>query len=302
MWLYLTGLNQSPTAKLTPIVKQCYSLEWPMEIYQRRLSGTTYEPFQERIYVSLSTLLSAGSRNHARTLALQEMEKAWQESEADCFMRSLGCVARLSQDLSFWKMSRQSLLEVEPKWLEKLPKWGMTVGGALYPLRPLERCTEEKGGSYWPTPTTQEITHPNMKIRNGRRVAKNGNTHSIGLADSVQMWPTPTARDATRNKGGSPSDCRRNTPNLPTAILKIIATPTASQANKPIREPSPSRQNRTHGEDLQDSIGRLNPENIGKRLCPRWVSVLMGYPTWWTDCEAWAMQSSPNKSNKRLKS
>ena len=34
---------------------------------------------------------------------------------------------------------------------------------------------------------------------------------------------------------------------------------------------------------IGESIGRLNPELMGKKLCSRWVSVLMGYPTKWTD-------------------
>jgi hypothetical protein len=267
MWLYLDTSDQSHTAKSIPIVKQSSFLEWPLEIYQKRLSGTIYEPFQERIYVSLSTLLSAGSRNHARISALQDLERVWQESEADCFMRSLGCVARLSQDLSFWKMSQPSLLEAEPKWSERLPKWGMIVDGALYPLRPLEHCTKGNDGSYW----------------------------------QDQMWPTPKALD-WKDKGTEPSLMKRDSPGLPAIVMnQYMATPTASQANKPIREPSPSRQKGEHGEDLQDSIGRLNPENIGKRLCPRWVSVLMGFPTWWTDLSPLETQSCPNKLEKLLK-
>ncbi len=38
-----------------------------------------------------------------------------------------------------------------------------------------------------------------------------------------------------------------------------------------------------HGEDLQDSIGRLNTESIGKRLNPFWTELLMGYPLGWTE-------------------
>lgn len=63
-----------------------------------------------------------------------------------------------------------------------------------------------------------------------------------------------------------------------------LATPTASQASKPIRSPSPSRKNSKHGEDLQDSIGRLNPEMIGKKLSPVFVELMMGFPMGWTDC------------------
>ena len=50
----------------------------------------------------------------------------------------------------------------------------------------------------WPTPTTQEVEHPQaVWNENNRRVARNGSTHSMGLADAVQMWPTPTADDAS---------------------------------------------------------------------------------------------------------
>jgi hypothetical protein len=114
-----------------------------------------------------------------------------------------------------------------------------------------------------------------------------------------QMWPTPAAGN-WKDSGNEPSAQNRNTPNLPAAVM--MATPTASQANKPIRKPSPSREKKKHGEDLQDSIGRLNPDLIGKKLCPRWVSCLMGYPTMWLDLEPSVMQWFQSKSKKRLKS
>ena len=49
----------------------------------------------------------------------------------------------------------------------------------------------------FPTPTTQETEHKNIELtKTGRRISKDGkNTHSLSLADTVQMFPTPTARD-----------------------------------------------------------------------------------------------------------
>jgi hypothetical protein len=49
----------------------------------------------------------------------------------------------------------------------------------------------------WPTPTTQETEHPNAVLtETGRRMSKDGlNSHSLGLADAVMMYPTPQARD-----------------------------------------------------------------------------------------------------------
>lgn len=49
-----------------------------------------------------------------------------------------------------------------------------------------------------PTPTTQEISHPEAELtETGRRKAKNGNSHSLNIADLaiLGLVPTPTARD-----------------------------------------------------------------------------------------------------------
>ena len=55
----------------------------------------------------------------------------------------------------------------------------------------------EKSHRMWPTPTTQEIEHPDAQLtETGRRLSKDGkNSHSLGLADQVKMWPTPTTMD-----------------------------------------------------------------------------------------------------------
>jgi len=256
-----TMCEQSPIAKSTVTVKESSYLDRRQAIYPLHLFGMTLLHSQQVILTSVPISSSEGF--HVKISALQEMERAWQESEADYFMRSLDSVARLSLDSSFWKTFLPLLQGEEPKWLGKLPRWGMVVGGVLFPLRPLERYTVASDGS---------------------------------------CWPTPTARDATRNKGGSPSDCRGHTPNLPTEILKMVATPTASQANKPISAPSPSRQKHEHGEDIQDSVGRLNPESIGKRLSVEFVECLMGYPFMWSALEDWAIQYVLSKSKKRSKS
>ena len=52
------------------------------------------------------------------------------------------------------------------------------------------------GRKMWPTPTTQEIEHPQAELTpNNRRLSKDGNSsHSLNLADSVIMWPTPTTK------------------------------------------------------------------------------------------------------------
>ena len=255
MWLYLSGCDPLHIAKSTLTVRECSYQEWPMNHLLRRLSGTTLKPCELSIYAG--PLISPMADFPARTLAVQELEKAWQESEADYFLRSCARPKKSSPHSYSLKTCQPSQAEEAFRSLVKLPKWGMIADGVLYPLQALERYTSAKGGSY---------------------------------------WPTPQARSQT----DTPSERNRHTPCLETQV-KVYATPTASQANKPIRAPSPSREKGEHGEDLQDSVGRLHPENIGKKLCARWVSSLMGYPTTWTDLEAWVIPWFLNKRKKRLK-
>jgi hypothetical protein len=49
--------------------------------------------------------------------------------------------------------------------------------------------------SLLPTPTTQETEHPNVVLtKNNRRLSKNGkSSHSLNLADTMKLWPTPRA-------------------------------------------------------------------------------------------------------------
>jgi hypothetical protein len=145
----------------------------------------TSEHFQACLSMELSTSYMEAFR--ARTSVLLDMERAWRESEADCFSRSKGLPTKYALNLSSSKTYRLSLLEVEQGLLAKLPRWGMIADGWLYPLRPAEHLTKEIDGSY---------------------------------------LPTPTARDAERNGGNSPADYRRKSPNLPTAV-RLLPTPDA---------------------------------------------------------------------------
>jgi hypothetical protein len=101
----------------------------------------------------------------------------------------------------------------------------------------------------WPTPTTQEVEHPNAELTvTGRRKSKNGlSSHSLGLADAVQMWPTPTA-SSWGNEGS------RN------ILDRRITDGTITPEDK-----------------------RQMTSGNGGRLNPTWVEWLMGFPIGWTD-------------------
>ena len=107
----------------------------------------------------------------------------------------------------------------------------------------------------FPTPTTQEIEHPNMKLtKTGRRLSKDGkSSHSLNLADTVKMWPTPNAWDGNRGPRSEKNLQEKN------HMVNLI---TAVQTDQ-----------------------RKNEQEVGGTLNPMWVEWLMGYPQGWTDLE-----------------
>jgi len=81
----------------------------------------------------------------------------------------------------------------------------------------------------------------------------------------------------------------------------FLPTPTASQAGKPVRMPSPSRKSKTHGYDIQDRIGEREPEIIGKKINVHLLEWMLGYPLNWTELEPWAIQWYLLRRKKPLK-
>src|SRR3990167_6884847 len=260
LWDSKNGCAPSHIVKLSDTHKEFFCLECSMAHCQQHPSGTMSSPSM----VDPSKVMSISSSGgfHAKILAVQEMERAWEESEAACFSRLSGLPKNAAQSLSFWKMSQPSVLEAGKLWGKSWPESGMIVDGRLYPLRKSVPLIYERDGSY---------------------------------------WPTPKARDWHDN-GTSPSEMKRNSPSLPAMPLRgLLATPTASQASKPIRAPSPSRMNGTHGEDIQDSVGRISPPLIGKKLNVLFLEWMMGLPFNHTELKPSVMVWFQIKSKKRLK-
>jgi len=91
-----------------------------------------------------------------------------------------------------WKTSEDTSLWGEPQLLATLPISGMTRSGVLFLQVDWVPLIDANGLSLWPTPTTQEVEHPNLTLTaTGRRQSLNGKTSwSLGLADAVQVRPS----------------------------------------------------------------------------------------------------------------
>jgi len=136
---------------------------------------------------------------------------------------------------------------------------------------------------FWPTPTVDNNEHKNLKLdEKGRRIASKsgGGTHSLNLADTVNMWPTPAVADTEggeqskrveRTDSGSYILRKKNKPEmtygakLSDAILfeekqKMWATPTAmdhlpqrsAEATKKLQEGH--RKGRSRPSNLREQV------------------------------------------------
>jgi hypothetical protein len=182
----------------------------------------------------------------ANHLAQQEIDKE-QMTHDTCGLGSEMPLAHYDQPTQSWRTSKDISLWGDYKSLENLPKSGMTLNGALYQQPAWERPIDAIASSLWPTPTTQEIEHPNATWNEKmRRVAPNGSTYSMNLADAVQKWNTPQAHDA-----------------------KHLYS-----------KPKPSGQ-----QMLSNQIYKNDPTTAGGKLNPMWVEWLMGFPIGWTNLE-----------------
>ena len=180
MWIYLTcstdsrsspelealmspceiGLDQSPIANSTPIVKQSSCLVWRTEALTMLRSGTMLLRSGVLGYRRL-TSFTAASLDHARISVLQELKKTWILSEVDCFSISRDWLTKLNHSLFSSKTFPMSSKSVEIQSLKNLSRWGWTAVGRAFLPQVVEHRIKEIDGFYWPTPTASQAGKPN---------------------------------------------------------------------------------------------------------------------------------------------
>jgi hypothetical protein len=101
----------------------------------------------------------------AKTSALRDVVRAWQESAADFSSKLSDLQKKFSRRLCFSKTCPQLELADFERSQEHLPIYGMTVDGLVYLPQKLAPLTLGKDGSFLPTPTVQDAcgrTHHNQ--------------------------------------------------------------------------------------------------------------------------------------------
>tara|TARA_R100000329_G_C7570177_1_gene201789 strand:+ start:107 stop:820 length:714 start_codon:yes stop_codon:yes gene_type:complete len=160
--------------------------------------------------------------------------------------------------------------------------------------------------SMYPTPTTNEAEHPQMILNEkGRRLPTKGKTdHSLNLADTVRLYPTPRSceleggvvKNVELVKG---SFSRKNKKGvrfgvkLKDAIHKMYGTPKAQDERAALTD----RGKGNFGEQVHQEY---NAKEVGGRLNPSFVEFLMGYPQDWTKIEAKESKVSETQSYHKL--
>ena len=153
----------------------------------------------------------------------------------------------------------------------------------------------------WPTPTTQEIEHPQAELtESGRRKSKDGNSsHSLNLADSVKMWPTPTTKGYGHASEGQTLMMRKMVEEGVLTETEAKQMMNGTTLRPPRMEswrfPTPTaRDHKDTGKEVVNSTRSLLPQRVaksnkdewinnGSSLSCNWVEILMGYPKGWTD-------------------
>ena len=130
---------------------------------------------------------------HASHLALQEREAAQKMKEISS-QKCLELFKLSNQDGLFAKMLLDTLTLVSTKLPHHWKLKDTPCKRLYFQLQPLTHHIDGIESGLWATPTTQEAEHLNMEVNEkGRRISKDGlNSHSLSLADQVQMYPTPT--------------------------------------------------------------------------------------------------------------
>ena len=215
-----------------------------------------------------------------------------------------GSLATWDRATSSWRMSeasppgpsrRRRSASSSARW----PKAGGMRSGCIFARPTLALPTDASDGSAWPTATAMDCRGSGAAAYSTESGRHSGTT----LTDAARDWPTASATD---HKGSSQPGQRRG--QLTEAVLDWL-TATANCVT------GAGTQGRDGGENLQTAVdafplGRPDPTTSTggavsspsgptsrRRLNPRFVAWLMGFPCGWTQpCDTESINSAPSET------
>ena len=120
----------------------------------------------------------------------------WMESGLDFGERCPELLAKYDPNTHSWKTVQISLIEDSIESLQTLPRWGMTVAGALWGLTPWVRPTKETEcglSEKFPTPNAWDGTERAIVkrvVRQENQADISSHSHQALCVDSPEWWST----------------------------------------------------------------------------------------------------------------
>ena len=190
-------------------------------------------------------------------------------------------LASFDLDTSILKTSQTSLLmSTSGSYYPRLPKWGMIVGGELYPLRMWEPPISGKGGGLWPSPSSMPRgPHTGRESEGLSTISKKGVKWGMTLETAVKKWPTPRNRMT-----GAVIPCRSTDKfnNLESVMARRI-WPTPREGSFEGYKTRAARKGHKIAVSYLETAVDYQEGQTGGQLNPDWVEWLMGWPIGWTD-------------------
>ena len=282
---FTDGSRLSLTVKSSEELSACSCREWRAGKSMPHLSGMTCLLCGG--LCSRQWTLSQGAF-HARTSALQAMERDWEASEADLCLNTSASLASADLDSYSWKTYQLSLFGGSTRYCWDSMRWGMMRDGQLFQPQKWAPRTEENESGYLPIPGTHVPTPTATAIANARKASTPGSMHVVSLAHFAVMYPTPTATPYGSNQ--SPSEGATVRLSLD-AMARNDRWPTPTCTDAGVMKARPPEKM-----VMRDGRKALRAQNLGETLGgslnPTWVEWLMGWPIGATVCESWVMESS----------
>jgi hypothetical protein len=241
-------------------------------------------------------------------------------------------LASYDRDSCCWKTCQASFLtDTPPLSSENFPRWGMTVGGRLFPLPMLELHTGGSGGGallnvptptandaekrgdfnpvrswgtagyakLWPTPVAQDDNkspeaHMAMKARmKGGPRYKPTSLQVMVKGVERGLWPTPTSTLGTKGGRVTPRKSREGGTLIEAVSARAFPTPSASDNRDRGNRQTPAIKRRIE-KGGQVMLSMMVSDHSGQ-LNPPFVEWLMAWPLGFTALKHWATAKSRSK-------
>ena len=131
-------------------------------------------------------LMSSAEVSLAKTSVVQGGGLDCKENEAGCGQKWPESLAKYDQGSRSWKTHQCLLFEDSTESLETLPRWGMTLGGELFPLQTPAHLIEERESGFLPTPRASMWKNRRWWARNYKKEAK-GNLEELPIFMPTQF-------------------------------------------------------------------------------------------------------------------